>query len=171
MKNHPQNWCKKLVLTGVVAAMALAGGIVSEPLSAHAAATTTTSYSASQATRIINTGIRYLGTPYQYGAPSGQTNTFDCSSFVQYVYKKNGISLPRSSREQAKVGRYVPRSQLRAGDLVFFSIPGSPGLIHHVAIYAGNNQILHTYGAGGVRFTSLSSGTWSQRYITASRVL
>jgi cell wall-associated NlpC family hydrolase len=107
-----------------------------------------------------------MGVPYKFGAPSGSTRAFDCSSFTQYVYKKNGISLPRTSIAQSKVGRYVSRSNLQPGDLVFFYSP-----IHHVAIYIGNGKILHTYGAPGVTISSLNSSWWSSHYTTARRVL
>ena len=125
----------------------------------------------SLADKIIKTGEKYLGTPYQYGASSGQTRTFDCSSFTQYVYKQHGISLPRSSRQQAQVGVTIPRSQIKKGDLLFFKTSSSNGKIGHVAIYAGNNRVLHTWGPGGVRYDSLSTGWLNQGFITAKRVI
>jgi len=124
---------------------------------------------ASQANSIINIGDNYLGVPYRFGAPSGVTRVFDCSSFTQYVFKKAaGISLPRTSKAQSKVGSYVARSNLKKGDLVFFRTTGKG--VNHVAIYAGNNRILHTYGKGGVRFSSLSESHWNSHYLTARRV-
>lgn len=123
------------------------------------------------ADKIIQTGEKYLGTPYQLGATSGQTRTFDCSSFTQYVYKQHGISLPRSSRQQAQVGTTIPRSQIKKGDLLFFKTSSSKGQIGHVAIYAGNNRVLHTWGPGGVRYDSLSTKWLDQGYITAKRVI
>ncbi|MDN4592972.1 C40 family peptidase [Polycladomyces subterraneus] len=130
-----------------------------------------TNSTASLADRIIQTGEKYLGTPYKYGAPSGQTRYFDCSLFVQTVFKENGINLPRSSREQALVGTYVPRDQLQKGDLVFFTAGRSDGKIGHVGIYAGNNKILHTYGPGGVRYDSMSTPWLDKTYVTARRVI
>ncbi|MCQ6560151.1 C40 family peptidase [Paenibacillus mendelii] len=124
---------------------------------------------ASQANRIISIGDNYLGVPYRFGARSGITSAFDCSSFTQFVYKKVGIKLPRTSKSQSKVGYYVSRSNLKKGDLVFFRV-GSGKSIAHVAIYAGNNKILHTYGAGGVKFSKLNSSHWSSHYVTARRV-
>jgi len=125
----------------------------------------------SLADQIIKTGEKYLGTPYQYGAPSGQTRTFDCSSFTQFVYKQHGINLPRSSKQQAQVGVTVPRSQIKKGDLLFFKTSKSNGQIGHVAIYAGNNRVLHTWGPGGVRYDSLSTAWLDKGYITAKRVI
>jgi cell wall-associated NlpC family hydrolase len=131
----------------------------------------TEAYSAAKADKIIQTANRYLGTPYEYGAKYGQTRTFDCSSFVKYVYAKNGITLPRSSREQATVGTAVSMKNLKKGDLVFFKASkNSSSRITHVAIYAGNNRLLHTYGEGGVRYTKFND-YWKGRYVKARRVL
>ncbi|MCD1261138.1 C40 family peptidase [Paenibacillus athensensis] len=136
--------------------------------SAHAAAApqAAATSTSSKASSIIATGERYMGVRYQYGSQAYNTRSFDCSSFTQYIFAKNGISLPRSSQQQSKVGHYVSRSQLQPGDLVFFYSP-----IHHVAVYIGNGKILHTYGSPGVTISSLNSGWWSTHYATARRVL
>jgi len=129
-------------------------------------------YSLSKANKIISTGKKYLGVKYRFGAPSGVTYAFDCSSFTQYIYKKHGIKLPRTSSQQAAKGYRISKSSLKKGDLVFFKVPGRTGSrIGHVAVYAGSNKILHTYGAGGVRFSSLSSSYWKNNYVTARRVI
>ncbi|WP_302104539.1 C40 family peptidase [Polycladomyces zharkentensis] len=141
------------------------------PQNNNSAQANQTESSASLADRIIQTGEKYLGTPYKYGAPSGQKRYFDCSLFVQTVFKENGINLPRSSREQARVGTFVPRGQLQKGDLVFFKAGRSDGQIGHVGIYAGNNKILHTYGPGGVRYDSMSTPWLDKTYVTARRVI
>ncbi|MBP1989964.1 C40 family peptidase [Paenibacillus eucommiae] len=119
-----------------------------------------------KAAKIIQTGKRFMGVRYVFGAKSGRTNAFDCSSFTQYVYKQHGVSLPRTSKQQSKAGKYVPKSQLKPGDLVFFYSP-----IHHVAIYLGNGKILHTYGKPGVTISNMNSGWWKNHYSTARRVL
>lgn len=125
---------------------------------------------ASVADNVLATGAKYLGTPYKYGAAYGQTNTFDCSSFTKTAFAKNGITLPRSSRQQATVGTPVSRNQLQKGDLIFTRTSYS-SQISHVAIYAGNDKVLHTYGPGGVRYDKFS-GSWLDRsYITARRVI
>ncbi|QYR19014.1 C40 family peptidase [Paenibacillus sp. sptzw28] len=123
------------------------------------------------ASRIISIGDNYLGVPYRFGAPSGISSMFDCSSFTQHVFRKIGISLPRTSIMQSKIGYYVPRSKLKKGDLVFFSTARTGKRVGHVAIYVGNNRILHTYGKGGVKFSSLSSSYWNSHYLTARRVV
>lgn len=130
----------------------------------HAAASTS-------ASSVISTGKKFIGTPYVYGAKSGITSAFDCSSFVQYVFKKNGVSLPRSSRQQSKVGKYVAKSKLKAGDLIF-SDTNRDGVINHVSIYMGNNQLLHTYKKGvGVTISTFKGSSWDKTYVTARRVL
>lgn len=155
--------CKTLCLCFLFLAFGFSSSLLFSTHPSFAMSNTTSS-------KLIITGMNYLGRPYQFGASTNQTTTFDCSSFTQFVFKKNGLNLPRSSKEQARVGYYVPRNQLKKGDLIFFSVPGKPGIINHVAIYAGDNKILHTYGPGGVRFNSLSDGTLSQRYISARRL-
>ncbi len=127
--------------------------------------------SSSIADKIVSLGDNYLGTPYVYGAKSYQTNTFDCSSYTQYVYYKNGVKLPRTSIDQSKVGTYVPYGQWQKGDLLFYSTSYSNGKIAHVAIYAGDGKILHTYGSPGVTFTSVSNSWWKAHYKTARRVI
>jgi peptidoglycan endopeptidase LytE len=102
-----------------------------------------------KAKQIIKTGKSFLGIPYVFGAPAGRTDIFDCSSFVQYVYAVHGIHLPRNSRQQFTVGRRIPISSLKKGDLLFFTThcrSKKKGIkrIGHVAIYIGNNYILHT---------------------------
>ncbi|MGM1020332.1 MAG: C40 family peptidase [Bacillota bacterium] len=158
MKKHTT---KKLWM-GICVTMTLAfsaGSFVVGPDTTHAS-------SADTADRVIATGSEFMGVRYQYGAPAGSTDSFDCSSFTQYTFAQNGIELPRSSRQQSTVGTFVPRSQLQKGDLVFFYSP-----IHHVAIYMGNGKLLHTFGKGGVTITDLDSGWWNSHYTTARRVL
>jgi murein DD-endopeptidase / murein LD-carboxypeptidase len=159
-------WGKLFTVVGISFTIAFTGIPV-----LPGAAPTAYAYSASKADQIIKTGNRYLGVRYQFGAPAGSTRTFDCSSFTQYVFKKNGIVLPRTSRQQVKVGSYVKKSNLRKGDLVFFSTASSKGKVAHVGIYAGNNKVLHTYGKGGVKYSSMTSDWWKSHYITARRVI
>lgn len=122
-----------------------------------------------QGSQLLAYGEKYLGTPYEFGADTDQTSTFDCSSFVQHVFKELlSIDLPRVSYNQAKEGKEVGLSELRKGDLLFFSARGLD--IGHVAIYAGNNQILHTYSKElGVHYETLGE-KWKERFVTARRL-
>jgi lipoprotein Spr len=159
----------KKSLLGVTLSVSLFASInfIAAPQAAHAASSNTASTSVSTKTdSIISLGKRYLGVSYKFGSRKGTTRTFDCSSFTQYVYGQYGITLPRSSKEQSQVGTYVPRNQLKPGDLVFFYSP-----IHHVGIYIGNGKVMHTYGSPGVTITDMNSGWWSTHYKTARRVI
>lgn len=161
------NRLSKLVLAVSLSfAMILsAGSMFVNNKSAHAASGSST------ADRVIDTGMNYLGVPYVFGAKSGRTSAFDCSSFTQYIFKKNGISIPRSSRQQSKVGVYVSKKNLRAGDLVF-SDTNRDGRINHVSLYMGNGKLLHTYRKGiGVTVSKFEGSSWDKTYVTARRVI
>lgn len=121
-------------------------------------------------------GEQYLGTPYEFGADYGQTKTFDCSSFTKTVFAKIGINLPRVSRDQAKQGTYVSKSNLKVGDLLFFTTPARENKsgyskIGHVGIYAGDGMMIHTYGEGGVKYSTIEDGWWDDHYVTARRII
>jgi hypothetical protein len=107
-----------------------------------------------KAQAILDTAAQYLGVPYVWGGttPAG----FDCSGFVQYVFKQNGISLTRTTYTQwDNDGSYVSYSNLQPGDLVFFGSSSAP---HHVGIYVGNDTYIHSPQTGKtVQYSSLSS--------------
>jgi peptidoglycan DL-endopeptidase CwlO len=102
---------------------------------------------------------KYLGVPYLWGGttPSG----FDCSGLMQYSFRKVGISIPRTSREQFRAGAYIPPDRLdllEPGDMVFFGYHGDPSQIHHVGMYTGGGDFLHAPQTGDVvRITSLTA--------------
>lgn len=129
------------------------------------------------ADRILRDARGFMGVPYEFGARPGQTRTFDCSSFTQYLYRQQGISLPRVSRHQAQRGTYVPVSELRKGDLLFFYWPGrfaSNRIVGHVGIYAGNGYMIHSAPVprNGVQIENLKSPNSRYRplYLGAKRV-
>ncbi|MGG1633146.1 C40 family peptidase [Paenibacillus sp. NRS-1760] len=117
---------------------------------------------------LVSTGKEFIGTPYKFGAPAGVTYAFDCSSFTQFLFKGLDVSLPRTSVAQATVGKKVPKGSLSMGDLVFFKTNGKT--ISHVAIYAGNNKIIHSATSTGVTVSDMTSSYWSKSYVTARRV-
>lgn len=121
--------------------------------------------------QLIQAGKKYLGRPYQFGASNRQTRTFDCSSFTQRAYADIGIKIKRSSRSQYSYppGRYVKKSELRRGDLVFFDYT-KDGRIDHVGIYYGDNKLLHTYRPKGVEIGPFSK-YWHNRYVGAKRII
>lgn len=158
------------VCVGISLSIALAAsgfGMFESSNTAYAATASTKSVTnQTNADQIIATGLRLQGVPYEFGAEAGRSSSFDCSSFTQYIFAQNNVTLPRSSTQQSTAGTFVARSQLQPGDLVFFYSP-----IHHVAVYIGDGKILHTFGEGGVTVTDLNTGWWDEHYTTARRVL
>jgi len=128
-----------------------------------------TSQTTTKADRVIQSGLKYLGTPYRFGASSSTTSVFDCSSFTQRIFGENGVTLPRSSRQQATVGTRVSLSNVKKGDLIFFKTSGG-SQIDHVAVYMGDGRILHAIPKGGVQISSFS-GFWKRTAVSARRVL
>lgn len=129
-----------------------------------------------KAKKIIKSGKVFLGTPYVFGAESGRTDKFDCSSFVQYVYGLHDINLPRTSRQQYLIGKSVPLSSVRRGDLLFFTTPNRAkykGIhkIGHVAIFIGNNSILHTSRIEKKVAIASLDPYWRTKVIGARRVI
>ncbi|HEY8891219.1 MAG TPA: NlpC/P60 family protein, partial [Clostridium sp.] len=103
--------------------------------------------------QIVAKAKEYLGTPYVWGGTS--TKGFDCSGLVSYVYKELGTSISRTSQAQSKDGVAVAKKNLQPGDLVFFGDASAP---HHVGIYMGGDQYLHSPKTGDkVKISTLSS--------------
>jgi len=126
--------------------------------------------SSSSSKRVLATADDYVGVPYRYGGTSPSTG-FDCSGFVQYVFARQGVELPRTARQQAQVGQALAADwrAVSAGDLVMFE---ENGRIGHVAIYAGHNRIIHsTSSGGGVRYDDLNTqrGEWFMDHLVAAR--
>lgn len=123
--------------------------------------------------KILSEAETYLGTPYRFG---GTTRSgIDCSAFVQRVFEIFDYELPRVSSAQAKEGTEIPKEELRAGDLVFFSTTGK-GRVSHVGIVHsiredGEIEFIHASTSQGVTVTPLSDAYWSKRYLYAKRIL
>jgi cell wall-associated NlpC family hydrolase len=93
------------------------------------------------------------GIPDAFGSPRNRVG-FDCSGLMLYAYNSVGVRLPRVSRNQFHAGEKVPVSQIRPGDMVFYSSGGGP--IHHVAMYIGNGKMIEApYTGASVRVAPL----------------
>lgn len=151
----------------------------------------TTAPSTGSVESVIAAGLKYLGTPYEYGSSRSTTATFDCSDFVRQAFLDGvGIKLPADSRGQ---GEYVAQRgkavtdwrQLKRGDIMFFmSYKGSKAsayagtnkssaTITHDGIYLGDGKILHTYSneAGGVTISSIVGTHWEYRFLYGGSAL
>jgi cell wall-associated NlpC family hydrolase len=117
---------------------------------------------------VVATAKKYLGRPYVFGS-SNAPYSFDCSSFVQYVMRLNGISMYRTAASQWYQGKAVSKANLRPGDIVFFTNTYKPG-ISHVGIYIGGGNIVDAFPNKGVRIVSLSNTYLAQHYAGARNV-
>jgi lipoprotein Spr len=109
----------------------------------------------------------WKGTNYVWG---GETHAgIDCSGLIQIIFKRYfGVKLPRNTKRQLYRGKFVHRSDLKSGDLVFFHT-GHKEL--HVGIIVTGNQFLHASVSQGVTISSLKDRYWKSHYMTARRVL
>lgn len=118
-----------------------------------------------KASKVVNLAKSKIGRPYVWGATG--PNTFDCSGLTSWCYKQIGITIPRTSRDQGKAGKYVPKSDLRPGDLVFFNNP-----ISHVGMYIGDGNMVHAPKPGDVvKIVSINIKHYKSIYNTARRFL
>ncbi len=101
---------------------------------------------------LVNYAKQFIGNPYVWGGTS-LTKGADCSGYVQSIYRKYGISLPRTSAAQSTVGKKISPSEAQPGDLFFYA--KSRGRISHVGIYIGNGQIVNAHSRKtGIRINS-----------------
>lgn len=120
--------------------------------------------------RLIQTGMQYLGVPYEWGASTDQTLTFDCSSYTLRVFAENGITIPRTSVLQYELGTPVALEHAKKGNLVFFH-NGQTGVPGHVGIYIGDMKMLSATVSKGTRVVDISTSYWMSRFIGVKDVL
>lgn len=123
---------------------------------------------------VVQTALDVMGMPYRWG-DEGE-NGFDCSGLIRYAFGRQGIALPRRSRDQAREGTPVERNldALQAGDILTFSTSGG-STVTHVGLYVGNGKFIHS-ARQGVQISVLSpddvSGRWwFRRWVGARRVV
>lgn len=111
----------------------------------------------------------FLGSRYVWGGTTPEG--FDCSGYVQYLYAKEGIALPRTALAQSKVGEEVSPNALKEGDLLFFLTDKKRGIpVTHVGIYQDEGKFIHAASKKeGVIVSSLSE--YKNRLVVAKRVI
>lgn len=118
--------------------------------------------------KLLPIAKKYIGVPYKYGGTTA--GGFDCSGYINTVYKEMGITLPRTTKKLATAGSFVERGSLRVGDIVIFNTTGSGP--SHAGIYIGNDEFVHSSSSKGVMVSSLNDPYyWKGKYIGARRVL
>lgn len=123
--------------------------------------------SAASYSQIVSEANKVMGTKYVYGGTT--TAGFDCSGFIGYVFKKVGITLPRTTTEMFKIGTSVSKNNLQPGDLVFFNTSGKG--VSHAGIYIGNGEFINSSTSKGVSKAKINDPYyWGSKYIGAKRV-
>jgi cell wall-associated NlpC family hydrolase len=119
---------------------------------------------------LVLKGLELVGVNYRRGGTNADSG-LDCSGFVQLVFRDAaGLVLPRTAREQSQVGDTVDKTELKAGDLVFFNTMRHA--FSHVGIYLGDNRFLHSPRSGAeVRVEDMRQSYWVKRYNGARRVV
>ncbi len=114
-----------------------------------------------------NSTKEFVGVPYVWGGTSKQG--VDCSGFTSSVYKDQGILLPRTSKEQYTIGKTVPQTGLKKGDLMFFNTFGRG--VSHVGIYVDDHRMIHASSSDGVKYTKYNTNYWQRKYIGSKRIV
>lgn len=116
--------------------------------------------------RAARVAYEQVGAPYVYGGNSPRG--FDCSGLVQFSYSKAGHAVPRTTSALWQTATPVPRSNIRAGDILFFDVDGK---MSHVGLYLGNSRFVHAPSSGKfVSVASLDSPYYSRSLVRAGRL-
>ena len=151
-------------------------GAVEQAITSTAKAEKSVAYNSQFGESVVQTALQYLGASYRSGMSGPYA--FDCSGFTSYVYRKQNVSILRSSRSQYTQGTPIARiADLKKGDLVFFGGRGSTRSVGHVGIVtdvdpSGNNfSFGHAASSGGVKISDSNEAYYSRRYIGARRIV
>lgn len=122
-----------------------------------------------KAHKVVKTAYTQIGKNYRLGG-SSPNRGFDCSGLIWWAYKQNGINVPRITSDQAKIGKSIPRKQLRSGDIMVFRTASGPrGL--HTGLYAGSRSFIHSPRAGKkVCMECIDNSYWKKNLISIRRV-
>jgi probable lipoprotein NlpC len=122
--------------------------------------------------QVVNTAQSYRGTPYRYG---GTTRSgIDCSALILHSFSSVGVTLPRTSQAQSKVGKKIPVRGLQKGDVVFFATGRKRRQVTHAGIvtsnHRGNIQFIHASTSLGVTEDDIQSDYWNKRFVVGRRI-
>lgn len=116
---------------------------------------------------LVRMALGFRGLPYLWAGLSGFG--FDCSGLTWMDYRVHGIQIPRDALPQSRAGRHVRRADLRRGDLLFYA---TDGVVHHVAMYVGNGNMVHAPRTGRtVEVVPMSTPAYAREYAGARRYL
>lgn len=119
---------------------------------------------------IVNTAKLFIGLPYLWAGTSGFG--YDCSGFTYSVYKRHGILLPRDASAQIKKGTAVSKKNMQPGDLMFFAYDKGKGRVHHVSMYIGNGQMIHSPNSKrSVEIISINTEHYKSEFAGARRYI
>lgn len=121
-------------------------------------------------TNLVTYAKSKLGKPYVWGATG--PNSFDCSGFTQWCYRQVGITIPRTSSQQANFGTTITWGKFQTGDLLFFAT-GSTSAVSHVGLYIGGGRMIHASNPKtDVKYDDIMTSTYYQRtFVRAKRVI
>jgi cell wall-associated NlpC family hydrolase len=124
-----------------------------------------------QRTQLLEDAKYFKGGKYVWGGSTPEG--FDCSGYVQYLYKKHNVNLPRTAWQQSKVGRDIHPDDLKKGDLLFFLTDRKRKIpITHVGIYLGNGEFIHAASKNkGIIISPLTHGSYAKTFVKATRVM
>jgi len=119
--------------------------------------------------QVVRETMKYLAIPYLWGGTHPKTG-LDCSGFVQLVYSKAGLNLPRVARDQYSASFYLKPSGVLPGDLIFFSMK-KPGSSHvdHIGIYVGKGYFVHASVSNGIHIDSVANPYYYSRIISVRK--
>lgn len=118
-------------------------------------------------TEIMKNIMEWFGTPYRFGGNTERA--IDCSAFTRAIFRNNNIELPRTAREQIKVGKPITRDNLEFGDMIFF-YTYTRRFASHVGIYLGDNLFAHASSRHGVTVGRLDKPYYTARFIEGRRL-
>jgi cell wall-associated NlpC family hydrolase len=158
------------VLAGLMCVAGCASKTTTPPGATPAVSRETRSPVTRKTASILRTARSQLGVRYKWGGNSPRTG-FDCSGFAWYVFRQNGVDIPRISWQQFGAGRPVKFRDLRPGDLIFHKVE-KKGKSLHVGIVSDRGTFYHSPSSGKrVMESRLTNPYWRKHFVGARRVL